>query len=667
MNNTIEEILSYTEAELLSYYNDIHLKNEDCQYLINEKGELCLKGDTSQPLCNFFIIPIEKVFVDKENGTSSFNQYSFIGVLKNREKLKRIDLSEKKLSNYKWIEEWSAFCTIYGNKKRNYDLIKDCLSYSLETIQIKIHYDEVGWSKIDNKWLFLHSDGVIDNGANMSDRFGTRVKDFRFKVDKNIYEKEAFNKTIQMLDICNKETTLPLLSYSLLSLIATPLISTKELAPNFSMWLYGKSGIGKTSIASLFTTIFCNANLFRFESYKNVIKEKLVELKDCIFIMDDYGTSKTTNEERKMIEKTEKIIRLLGDRGLSGDDSIAPSGLVLFTGESFMKTNKDSHSSMSRCIRVEMDNIFNASIDNYNEIKKNLFNYYKENNFLSSSMYYYIKWLSLKLNDNFLENYQNEFNKNRERLNFKHSRYVDSYTHLFLSYQFYLEYGLLNNYITPTVFYEELETAKTIFLRLIENQSKPLPDADIEFFFETFGEMISNNIIRVKVKNKYDPYLYEKWMVDDGELGILYTEDNKLVVYWEYFYRKVLEYVRLRQDIYKENLAGIKVLGGKLRDNLYVFDYSSDRTYTTIPKTVNINGRDERIRTISFDASKVPQIVELILDKNINAIGITSQYDDYNYFETDEDMYDYDEETENNCIREALSNADYFAYEEDMD
>lgn len=645
MNNKLDKLVGLNNNDLVQHFKDKYIDHDNNNFNINDKGELYFINYDDDfkriPLCNFIIIPLEKIYIEKD-GERYFSKYSFIGVLKNKEKLNKIEVSAEELSNYKWIHKWSGFCTIYNNAKKSYDLIKDFLFESLSNLPDTVEYSEVGWVKDNEKWIFVHSDGAIGyNDENKTIR--TKIQDFNFLVDKNIDEKEAFNKTIQMLDICNRETTLPLLSYSLLSVITTPLLKTTELSPNFSMWLYGKSGMGKTSIASLFTNVFSKENLIRFESYKNVIRENLLNLKDCTFIMDDYGTSKTKSEENKMLEKMEKIIRLLGDRGLSGDSSITPNGLVLFTGEKFIDVTNSSLSSIARCIRIEMDNIFNINVKNYNEKKKLSFNYYRQNNFLQTSIYYYIHWLAEKLNDNFLKDYYLEFNKYRENFNFNHSRYVDSYAHLLIAFESYLKYGLENNFIRVDTFFAELEDAKLKLNKMIKNQSKAIVDSDVEFFLEIFSELIKNDIIKVKVKKRHDRFLNETLCINKGQLGIFYVEENKLVVCWEDLYRTTSEYIYSNDDIYKLKLVGIKVIGKKLRENLYIVDHSNGRGYATTPKTFNVNGYEQNKRAIEFNASKIPDIISLIMDKDPNLLVNGSNLSDYDDYKIDEEFENYNE------------------------
>ena len=76
-----------------------------------------------------------------------------------------------------------------------------------------------------------------------------------------------------MLDLCDPKLTYSLLCFLLTSLLTTPLTKTKDLSPNFSLWIYGRSGTGKTSIAELFSKVFDKTNMLHVDAFRNTMKK----------------------------------------------------------------------------------------------------------------------------------------------------------------------------------------------------------------------------------------------------------------------------------------------------------------------------------------------------------------------------------------------------------
>lgn len=607
--------------ELMELFNE---RLKICKYNtfgVNDKGEFYIFENTinKRIISNFIIIPLGCIHNRANN--EDIIKYSFTGIIKGIEVLRVIEVFREDLANSKWIEKWSPFCEL-SDRKKSYKYIKEYLFECLDTSKKIVEYDEIGWIKHKEKWIFLSTDNDIELE---SETIRSSTKDFSFKKDDDISEKEAFVKSFQMLNICNKKTTVPLLSYSLLSIITTPLVG-EDIPPKFSMWLYGFTGIGKTSLASLFTNVFSRKNLINFQSFKNIINEKMNKLKDCVSIMDDFGTAKTRNDENTMIQKTERLVRLLGDRGVSGDEDVIPKGLILFTGEKFINyIFKDASSSMARCIRVEMDNLFNENVEGYDECKKKMFNYYEKNKFLSTSIYYYIKWLQVKINSGLLVEYKEKFNKYRNDLSFSHSRYCDTYAHLMISFENYLEYGLKNDFINVKSYHQEIENIKNILRETIELQNEPILDEEVKLFIKTLKNLIVEDKIIVKIG-------LVNMKIDNGEIGFFDQKENKIIFIWDLLCSKIEENIPNTRKI------GRKVLGKKLRNDEYIVDFgNSDRSNTTKRKLLKINGNDIKERVVEFYAEKIPDIKSLILDNDpeeqfveeLNKYYEKESYDEY--------------------------------------
>lgn len=320
------------------------------EFSVNDRGEFCLAQKNPKAIANFLIIPLERVQKISDQGKTE-TSYTFIGILRNESILNKIEVSSTELHSPTWTKKWEMghYCKIYDKIKSNYQAILDFLFEVDRDIPIWFEFDTIGWQNFNNEWFYLHSGGAIGNPG-----ISVRTSNNRFlmKKDKELSSKDAFLGSLNMLEICDHKLTYSLLSYVLTSLIVTPLIHTKQLAPNYVFWIMGGTGYGKTTFSTFFTNIFETTNLARPDAHKTaVILPGLQEHKDCVFIIDDFGTSKTKQNEYTVINKVEDIIRKLTDRQHATEKGSISNGMVLFTGEKFMEQSEQNASSIRRTTR----------------------------------------------------------------------------------------------------------------------------------------------------------------------------------------------------------------------------------------------------------------------------------------------------------------------------
>lgn len=587
------------------------------------------------PICNFKLIPIEKVQDDEGNDKS----YSFYIHKSDNKDWYLVELDKDDLANSRWIKKCNPFLTLYGKEKESYQKLLELIDDVLCSLKIDevIEYSNIGWINHKGKWVFLSSDEVI---GDINDNIRSITPGFNLS-NADINEELAFHKSYEMLDICNRETTLPLFAYTLVSLLTTPLSTYKELTPTFSMWLYGFRGQGKTSISVLFTKIYETLNLIRVDSYRKEYKEKNKRFKDCVFIIDDYGIAKSTTSERLVAEKVENIIRAVGDRHQLADDTYIGDGMVLFTGEKFLgysnDSNTDFRSSISRCFRVEMDNIMNEELEDFDPLKKERLIHFSKNNYLGTSIGYYIQWLAEKLNNGFLDQYLAKYKRYSEDVRKINMRHVNSYSHLMSSFDSYLEYALEKGFIKFEEYQHEMDGARNLLCKLSERQKEPVLDKGITIFFKAFKSLIVKEQILIDV----DKLIFNSRFSKDNWCGTLYIESGILEVYWSKLYSKVKEYVKLNMTAYVEDLPDIKLLGKRLKgaDYIVVNDYD-DRDYLTSPKRFFIGNVAKNIRVAELKGELIPEIIGAIKLQNdyeniVESINTYGEYDDEHEYESE--------------------------------
>ena len=370
-------------------------------------------------------------------------------------------------------KNWNPFCKVYPKIQENFELILDFVYLLSKGVNKSIEFDSIGWNVYNNKWVYLYSSGSYPSTLENNLQTKTSVQGFDLLANPNLSEEEAFKHTLEMLDLCDPKLTYSLLCFLLTSLLTTPLTKTKDLSPNFSLWIYGRSGTGKTSIAELFSKVFDKTNMLHVDAFRNTMKKASLDYKDCVLILDDFGTSKNKNDENNTMAKVEKMIRSLSDKSNSLDNEVVPKGMILFTGEKFIDMNEKNHSTAARLIRVKMDNIFNSTENNFEKERVEKFAKYKNDLCLQTSIKNYLRWLEAKLNNNLLDDYHYDFIKLRSELDVTvHARVVDSITHMIIAFNFYMTYGQEMGFITPEQYIEHCNKAREILMTVLMEQKR---------------------------------------------------------------------------------------------------------------------------------------------------------------------------------------------------
>ncbi|WP_240417384.1 hypothetical protein [Paenibacillus periandrae] len=601
-------------VEILKSFSQII---EDTGFGINEKGELCKSENQKlKPLCNFIFRPVEIILKVNAKGTVEEYKYVFDGIFNNEKRLNRVDILATDLNDRKWIKNSWTFCRVYSNERQNYSLIQEYIYQSSKNLPKRIEYGTIGWHRFENEWFFLHSGGII---GDIKNNISTTNTEFVFKQDDALSAKESFLESLNMLDICNHKLSYSLFSFLLTSIITTPLLDSKELAPNYLLWIVGQTGYGKTTFSTFFTNIFEKTNLARPDAHKTkTILPGIKEHKDCVFVIDDFGTSKTKQNEYSVINKIEDIIRNLTDRQVSSSN--ISDGMVLITGEKFLDTHNKNESSKKRIMRVKMDNLFNREDKRtYDAKKAERYEKYKDQRYLPTSITHYLQWLCEKLNSSFIADYKKDFEALRKELGEKynaHGRYIDSFAHQNIAFNFYMSYGKEREFLTPEDFVNKCNYAKQIFGELLEDQDKTIFDPQVELFLQSLKELIHEEKIIVRFNESslnFDRRVY----------GVVNMEKEQEVLKldWDTVYSLVSEHVAKFQK--GQELVGNKILA-KLLDEYNLICFNENVTTTPFWNTNQRKLERERCRVINFKTSMIPDVMVAIPENKKSANNIFS-------------------------------------------
>lgn len=402
------------------------------------------------PLSNFLpVITKQETYF---NGKDSITNYKIKGLLLDKKKeLEEITVTSDELENVKYCTnpEWN----IQAIKQPIYR-VEDNIRYvtqivSTDNIECKTIYAHTGFIRVNGKLVYLSQGQVIGDVKNIDvDLSLDRLEQYAF-TEKEFDTKEALKRSYSILDVADHKITIPLLAVTYLS-PGTTIFSENGLDADFVVWLEGRTGSRKSSLAAVLVSHYgkFDRNNFTcsFRDTPNSLEKKAYVLKDTLNIIDDFnpetvGTGKTG--------VAEKLLGMYGDRKTAGrgrmnrdgktlNSAYYPRGLCIMTGESFPKVAE------SRIARAILIDIKPTSVDLH---KLKIIQDNTEQ--LSFTMKKYIEWIienektiikkALKKQDEMRE---------MEVQGKLHGRTLEAITMLTIGFDFFLEFMYGNSVIT---------------------------------------------------------------------------------------------------------------------------------------------------------------------------------------------------------------------------
>jgi len=201
-------------------------------------------------------------------------------------------------------------------------------------------YTHLGFHKVGSEWIFLHADGAI--GARGS------VRD----IEVSVPDLKRFQ--LPEPPPCPQLVQAVLASLSLLDIgpdrITVPIVAAAYRAPlgaaDFSIYIHGKTGQGKSELAALCQQHF-GAKMNRtnlpasWSSTANSTELLAFKAKDVILTVDDFVPQGSVHDIQRLHGQADRLLRNQGNRAgrqrMRSDGSLAatrpPRGLIVSTGE----------------------------------------------------------------------------------------------------------------------------------------------------------------------------------------------------------------------------------------------------------------------------------------------------------------------------------------------
>ncbi|MHC1694033.1 MAG: hypothetical protein AB9835_01890 [Eubacteriales bacterium] len=303
----------------------------------------------------------------------------------------------------------------------------------------------------------------------------------------------AVRASLSLLDIADKEVTYPLLSLMFLAPLVEPL-SHAGITPSFILWLVGRSGSRKTTLANLFLSHFrtyTNSPPASFKDTANSLERKAYLTKDSVLLIDDWHPTTNVTERENMMRVANHILRLYGDRvgrgRLNADCSTKadypPRGLSIITGEDTI----GGLSAAARCLNIEL---LKESVD-FDKLTVAQ----KKTDLLSESTLGYLQWL-IPMMDSLPNSLRDEFERQRKVLNNsdRHGRIDATIIFLRMAFSLFLKYAIYAKAINDIEADALRAESKAVFDKLLQKAEEVIENERPEkLFLNTLSSMIASD------------------------------------------------------------------------------------------------------------------------------------------------------------------------------
>ena len=217
-------------------------------------------------------------------------------------------------------------------------------------------YVDAGWQNINNKYYYLYSGRQI-TGAEV-------ITNLSLPINHSITTDALTRVWGSIRGIYREEATAAVLSlYSILGVLYR-LFCEAGFPPHFLLFMTGKTGSFKTTVAKILFTQLCDERFRdcprRIDADTSVSLERgIVQSgRDTITLIDDYSPAKSRQSAAEISAKLEAIIRMVGDGSTKSRSNVAlddirgegVAGMVVLTGELHGK----GLSSNLRCLFCEI-------------------------------------------------------------------------------------------------------------------------------------------------------------------------------------------------------------------------------------------------------------------------------------------------------------------------
>ncbi len=288
-----------------------------------------------EPLCNFTAEILEDVARDDGAGTPA-RAFSVRGQLADGSPFPTGAVEAAKFPTMNWVNElWGVRAVIRAGRDTK-DRLREAIQLHSESASSRYIYTHTGWREIGGKQVYLTGAGAL-GGDGVTVELDRELSHYRLPLQPEDVT-EAMRASMRFLELAPLEITVPLWAAVYLAPLA------EIVYPSFMLWLYGKTGTLKSTLAALALCHygdFTDKTLFNWGDTANRLEMDCFLLKDAPMVIDDFAPQSDPFKAREMERNAAQIVRNVGNqagrgrlrRDLSMAVTYRPRGLVLSTGE----------------------------------------------------------------------------------------------------------------------------------------------------------------------------------------------------------------------------------------------------------------------------------------------------------------------------------------------
>lgn len=303
-------------------------------------GGLCVERTTNQgkydqKLCNF--VPQLAAEITVDDGLTESKRLRIVGEHAGGYSLPEIEIAGSEFTTFNWmLEHWGVDCNLEpGSGVREH--IRYAIQSTAPRAERKSIYAVTGWKKIGGEWRYM-----MPRDESVSVQLPGKLKRYEMKSG---YTPADISTAFCLLEmpIAPKEIICPLLAFTFLSPL-NEFLHRANCEPKFVLFLLGKTGTRKSTLAALFLSFFGSFTAsdlpLSFRDTANSIIHHAFALKDVLTCIDDFHPCGKP-EENQLTATAQAIMRAYGDRAgrgrLKADaspmDSRPPQGNAIITAE----------------------------------------------------------------------------------------------------------------------------------------------------------------------------------------------------------------------------------------------------------------------------------------------------------------------------------------------
>ena len=303
-------------------------------------GGLCVEcmsnqGKYDKKLCNF--LPRLSAEITVDDGLTETKRLRIVGEHAGGYALPEIEIAGSEFTAFNWLlEHWGVDCNLEPGSG-----VREHIRYAIQSTAPRAErmsiYAVTGWKKLGGRWRYL-----MPGDETVSVQLPGKLKRYEMK---DGYTPADISTAFCLLEmpVSPKEIIYPLLAFAFLSPL-NEFLHRANCEPKFVMFLLGKTGTRKSTLAALFLSFFGSftpSDLpLSFRDTANSIIHHAFALKDVLTCIDDFHPCGKP-EESKLTATAQAVMRAYGDRTgrgrLKSDasplDSRPPQGNAVITAE----------------------------------------------------------------------------------------------------------------------------------------------------------------------------------------------------------------------------------------------------------------------------------------------------------------------------------------------